>query len=228
MTRRLSTIFTAFGWCGRLRVCLPIVAILAIATIIGVRLRPLGKLEARVLRMGFQNSAPYHYPDAQGNPTGPAVDVLKEAARHKNINLQWIFSPGGPDAALSSGAVDLWPLIGDLPERRRVFYITAPWAKMAYVLVASRSLHLERPEDLGEMSLAVSKINLDMRVARQHFGKATLVNVGSVDRVVEAVCDGRAQAGLLSQSSMANSRGSECPDRQLHASPLWTRRSGLA
>src|SRR5271169_5895877 len=72
----------------------------------------------RPLRVAFQNSPPYHFPDANGNPTGPAVDVLKEAARRQNIRLEWRYSIEGPERALSSGAVDLWPIVGDLPERR--------------------------------------------------------------------------------------------------------------
>src|ERR1700678_3772336 len=60
----------------------------------------------RPLRVGFQNSPPYHFPDANGNPTGPAVDVLKEAARRRGIRLEWRYSTEGPERALASGMVD--------------------------------------------------------------------------------------------------------------------------
>src|ERR1039458_3532717 len=94
----------------------------------------------RTMRIGFQNSAPYHFPDAKGNPSGPVVDILREAARRRNLRLQWVFYPQGPDEALSSGIVDLWPIMGDLPERRRILYMSAPWTKMTYALVVGRSL----------------------------------------------------------------------------------------
>src|SRR5674476_1366749 len=32
------------------------------------------------LKIGFQNSPPYHFPDAAGGPAGPAVDLLRAAA----------------------------------------------------------------------------------------------------------------------------------------------------
>src|SRR5690348_1741847 len=73
----------------------------------------------RTLRIGFQISPPYHFPDAQGNPTGPVVEIVRLAARRRNVQLQWVFSPEGPEKALASGAVDLWPMIADLPERDR-------------------------------------------------------------------------------------------------------------
>jgi PAS domain S-box-containing protein len=171
----------------------------------------------RTLRIGFQNSAPYHFPDANGNPSGPVVDVIREAARRTNIHLQWIWSPEGPDKALSSGTVDLWPIMGDLPERRRILYISAPWTVMTYALVADRDLHLKRLEDFGNRSLAVAKINIDSRLGRQFFSKAAIVTVPSVDRVAEAVCAGTAQAGLISKSAFGNVRSSNCPERALEA-----------
>src|SRR5690348_9450996 len=100
------------------------------------------------LRIGFQISPPYHFPDAKGNASGPAVDFVREAARRKNIRLQWVFSPQGPEGALTSGAVDLWPVMGDLADRRRVFYISAPWLKMTYVLTSPESAPLNRSEEL--------------------------------------------------------------------------------
>jgi Bacterial extracellular solute-binding proteins, family 3 len=87
------------------------------------------------LRVGFQNSPPYHFPDAQNHPTGPAVEIIKRAAQERNIHLEWVFSPEGPERALSSGTVDLWPLVADLRERRKLLYVTAPWARLTYTIV---------------------------------------------------------------------------------------------
>ncbi len=191
-------------------------AMVAIGSFLVLRLHRQVRVE-RTLRIGFQNSAPYHFPDASGNPTGAAVEIIREAARRKGIRLQWVFSPEGPESALESGAVDLWPILGDLPERRRLLYISAPWTKMTYALVARQSLHLQRAEDLGSRSLAVANINLDCRLARQHFSKATIVRVPSVDRVTETVCAGRAQAGLISKSAFGNAGSSKCAKGSLRA-----------
>src|SRR5260370_15923010 len=68
----------------------------------------------RTLKIGFQKSPPYHFPDANGNPTGPAVDVVKEAARRQNISLEWVYTPYGPAQALRGGTVDLRPIMGVL------------------------------------------------------------------------------------------------------------------
>ena len=172
------------------------------------------------LKIGFQISPPYHFPDANGNPSGPVVDIVQEAARRRNIRLQWVFSPQGPEVALSSGAVDLWPIMGDLPERRRILYISAPWTKMVYVVFAQASLGLRRPEDVGKMPLAVAKISLDSRLARQYFGSAKIVTVPNTDQVIDTVCSGRAQAGLLSQGALGDSRVLSCPQGRTKTFPL--------
>src|SRR6185369_9239113 len=77
----------------------------------------------RTLRIGFQNSPPYHFPDAANRPSGPAVEIIQVAARDRGLKLEWVFSPEGPERALSTGTVDLWPLIADLQERRRLLYV---------------------------------------------------------------------------------------------------------
>src|SRR6267154_1748689 len=92
-----------------------VLAMVILVAMTPVVVRLLGPAAAvnRTLKIGFKNSAPYHFPDANGNPSGPAVNLVQEAAQRKNIHLQWVFSPQGPEAALSSGDVDLWPIIGD-------------------------------------------------------------------------------------------------------------------
>src|ERR1039457_6652247 len=199
---------------------MPAAAIVLVCSVLGIyfHFAP-GRVE-RTFKICFQKSPPYHFPDAKGGPTGPAVDVVKEAARRKNISLEWIYSPEGPEKALGSGTVDLWPIMGDLPERRQFLYITAPWAKMTYGLLFPESLALKRPEDFKAGTLAVSKIVLDTRLARQHFPDAKILVQPTMPAVVGAVCSGSAQAGLLVQSSMLGPTPSECPQVALRTLPI--------
>jgi signal transduction histidine kinase/CheY-like chemotaxis protein len=175
---------------------------------------------SRPLIVGFQNSPPYHFPDANGNPTGPTIDLLKEAARRKNVALEWRYSPEGPEKALTSGAVDLWPIAGDLPERRSFMYISAPWAKMTYVLLFTDALPLKQPEDVAGKTVGVSRIALDARIAHARLSSATIVSEPTTAEVIAAVCNGAVQVGLVAQSSLLESQSSGCPGRELHAIPL--------
>ena len=171
------------------------------------------------LRIGFQNSPPYHFPDKQGNPSGPAADIVKEAARRRNIPLEWVYSSQGPERALSSGAVDLWPVFGDLPERRQHVYISAPWLKMTYVLISPEARKVS-PESVSGKTLAVSKTALDSRIVRMYFQDASAVQQPSPNEVVEAVCKAQAEAGLMAQSSILDSHVDECPIGALSTIPI--------
>ena len=174
----------------------------------------------RALRVGFQNSPPYHFPDANGNPTGPAVDVVKEAARRRNIRLEWRYSTEGPERALASGLVDLWPIVGDLPERQSLLYVSAPWVKMTYVLLFAEPVRLNSASDIAGKTLAVSNISLDKRIAKGKLASARVISKKTMADVVAAVCSGEVQVGLLAQSSLLDTRSPGCPERPLSAVPL--------
>jgi signal transduction histidine kinase/CheY-like chemotaxis protein len=164
----------------------------------------------RTFKIGFQNSLPYHYLDGQGQASGPAVDVVREAALRKHINLEWVYSPQGPEIALSSGTVDLWPVLGDLPDRRRYMHITAPWLKMTYIAIFPESLNLKSPADFGAKVLAVSRISLDTRIGHKFFSEAKILSKSSPTEVIEAVCAGSAESGLLAQSALLEASPPDC------------------
>ena len=46
------------------------------------------------LKIGFQNSPPYRFPDAAGLPAGAAVEVMHAAAAREGIRLEWVWAPG--------------------------------------------------------------------------------------------------------------------------------------
>src|ERR1051326_5275857 len=69
---------------------------------------------SRPFRIGFQHSPPYQDVAPDGSPFGPAIEIVRTAARRRNIPLEWVHVPDGPESALRSGRVDLWPLLADL------------------------------------------------------------------------------------------------------------------
>jgi hypothetical protein len=49
-----------------------------------------------------------------------AVEIVTEACRRRHIPFQWERAHEGPNVSLQSGAVDLWPRLGDWPEKAQV------------------------------------------------------------------------------------------------------------
>src|SRR5260370_1105518 len=219
--RRASAQITSTTWLmthGRFLLLALAVTVALISPVIYVLTRN-ARLE-RTLRIGFRDAPPDHFLDTRGNPRGPAVEVITEAARRKKISLQWVYSPQGPEKTLSGGEVDLWPILGDTPERRQTLYVSSPWVKMTFILVFPESIRLKGPEDVAGKRLAVPNSSLDLQVAHQSFGHATILIKPTPGDVIAAVCTGAAQGGLLAQSAIAEARVTECPQGRLKSLPV--------
>ncbi len=174
----------------------------------------------RTLKIGFQNSPPYHFLGRDGQATGPTVQTLQMAAAKRGMRLEWVFSPEGPEKALSQGGVDLWPMVTDLPERKSILHVSAPFARMTYSLLYPEDRNITRPEDLAGRRLAVSRIVSDGRIAAQYFRGSMLVSLPKVDDVVAAVCNGDTDAGLVSLNAFASIGIPECTAGPLRTQPI--------
>jgi signal transduction histidine kinase/DNA-binding response OmpR family regulator len=175
----------------------------------------------RPLKVGFQTSPPYHFPDKDGRASGPAVDLIRAAAQRRGIALNWIYSTGGPEKALSTGSVDLWPVVAQLPTRETLLYISKPWASSSYALIVPESLPIQQAGELGGRTLAVAtRISSDARIAQQYFKGAAILSKPLVEQVADAVCSGAADAGLINLNPMASGQGSACRQRNLRLLPI--------
>src|ERR1035441_7954769 len=174
------------------------------------------------LKIGFQDSPPYQFPDAAGRAAGPAVELMRAAAAREGIRLEWVFAPDGPEKALVSGLVDLWPLLVDLPERREFLYISAPYLRMRYAFVFPRALDIRQPADLaGKTVAATLQVGSVSRTAHKFFPNSPLLGVKTVGEVMSAVCSGAAQGGFLSLNAISVASHEPCVQRsEEHTSEL--------
>jgi hypothetical protein len=79
----------------------------------------------RTYRIGFGGDKPLHYVGPDGQATGLAVTLVREAARRRGIRLEWIPAR----LALSDqqdGRLDLFVLLADLRESHREIYLSRP------------------------------------------------------------------------------------------------------
>jgi signal transduction histidine kinase/CheY-like chemotaxis protein len=194
------------------------VAVAAVAT--GVYFATTPRTVMRTLKIGFQNTPPYHFSGRDGQATGPTVETLKLAAENRGMRLEWVFSPEGPEKALKTGAVDLWPMVTDLPERKSILYVSAPFARMTYSVLYPDNRNVTSPRDLVGHRLAVSRISSDGRIAAEYFPRSMLVALPKVDDVIAAVCSGDADAGLVSLNAFASIGIPECAMGPLRTEPI--------
>ncbi len=155
-------------------------------------------LASRPFRVGFVDTPPYNTVAPDGSPIGPYIDIFREACRRLGIPIEWVYVPEGPEAGLKSGKADLWTSLGDLPERRRILYVSKPWDIASNWMVTLASSKIYGAGDTAGRLVAHSNITLFQALASSTFPRARFLTTGpSSDGVFQAVCDGEADAGVL-------------------------------
>jgi PAS domain S-box-containing protein len=149
----------------------------------------------RPLLIGFEHNPPYQIRNPSGPPSGLVIDTVAEAARRKGLALRWQETSGGPEKALTSGGFDLWPLVTDLPERRRVLYISAPWLQSQHVLVLLSSARVPTRDFAG--TLSITAVAIHARLLAEHFPAARHEVAADGSQAVERLCRGAVEGAFL-------------------------------
>lgn len=166
--------------------------------------------EKRVYRIGFEASPPRQFVSSSGEPYGPAIDTIKVAAERAGIPFQWVYSPQGPDKALGKGTVDLWPLVGDLPERRGRIYISDPFEEVTFWMVTRQSDDVRGSLDGRRVGYTPG---LAAYLLGRRFPKAIGVQVADRLEMLARLCRHETDAALLPGSpidSYRNLDGAQC------------------
>jgi PAS domain S-box-containing protein len=184
----------------------------------------------RPLRIGFEDNPPVQIRTANGF-SGLSVETVSEAARRAGIKLEWIETGKSSVESLRKGLVDLWPLVVDLPDRRKYVYFPRPWMHSSYVLLVREGTQIAGRGYKG--SIAVFKIPLHSRMAHERFPEARIVETQANHGVISQVCTGAATAGFfemrMAQSELRE-RPPECASAVLRLSllPDMRLRAGVA
>jgi PAS domain S-box-containing protein len=156
-----------------------------------IRLPPIPQ---RPLRIGFEPNPPVQIRSDSGF-SGVAVETVNEAAKRAGVHLQWVETGTSSDEAFQKGLVDLWPLMADLPDRRKHVHFTRRWLHSSHALLLRAGSASPDPEFTGR--IALFKMPLHVRLLRRKFSGAQLVELTDVKEVVSEVCRGAVDAGFL-------------------------------
>lgn len=177
------------------------IGLLALATVsvAGVFLMtcPLpSRTQNRVYRIGMNSSPPLTEIQEDGKPIGLAVELINEAARRRHIALEWIPTDIQSDRAMSSGFVDLWPVVGVSEQRRRMFHLTEPWFFNTFCVIEKQHGTDRMRGNLVNKKVAYTGFPLATLIAQRVLPGAQLVSMEYRAAVLEAVCSGAAAAGF--------------------------------
>lgn len=184
----------------------------------------------RPLRIGFENNPPVQMRTSSGF-SGLSVEIVSEAARRAGIQLQWIETGTSSEEALRKGLVDLWPLMVDLPQRRKYVHFAPPYMHSSNVLLTREDV--AGPDRRLRGRIAVFDIPLHVRLARDRFPEAQLAPQAVISDIVKQVCTGEAVGGFFEARvalTELRTKPPECASVQLrvHTIPELVFQAGVA
>ena len=186
--------------------------------------------EDRVYRIGWDPDPPFQAVGEEGQASGLAVELVREAATRRGIRLEWVRQPGGADAALGDRKVDLWPLIAIIPERRGYIHFTEPYLETEHCfLVRADSDYTETP-DLAGALISHNGVRINERNLRMLLPNAPLRTIRGTQGAMESVCQHRADAAFVEEytATAALLGGLSCSGQALRLIPVPEVRMRLA
>jgi signal transduction histidine kinase/CheY-like chemotaxis protein len=139
-----------------------------------------------------------------GKPRGSAVEIIAEACRRRGIHIEWVYLPEGPETSLASGKVDLWPLVGDLPEFQKYIYISRPWHAGSALVFARKELHLSNAKLASVKSVILWHTSIWDKFADRFFPTAKRFYSPTMQGLILAVCEGKAEAGIVGSGRLSS------------------------
>src|SRR5260370_22092296 len=114
-------------------------------------------------------SPPFQISGSNGEAAGLSVDLVREAARRRGIQLQWVFWQDSSESALRKKAVDLRPLITITPERLKMFHISQPYLDSEYCLLVLADSPYRQAEDLATATIGFTNPSIDAQQLHGRF-----------------------------------------------------------
>jgi PAS domain S-box-containing protein len=193
-----------------------LVGLAGVVALVALSNRPLSSAPARPLRIGFENNPPVQIRTSNGF-SGLSVETVSQAAKRAGIELQWVETGTSSEEAFRKGLVDLWPLMVDLPERRKYVHFAQPYMHSSNVLLTREDV--AGPDRTLRGRIAVSDIPLHIRLARNRFPEAQLVPLAVISDIVKQVCTGQAVGGFFEARvalTELRTKPPECASVDLH------------
>ena len=152
----------------------------------------------RVYRIGWEPDPPFQAIGSEEQPTGLAIELVREAARRRGIRLEWV-RQAGADGALREQKVDLWPLLTIIPERKSYVHFTEPYLDNEHCfLVRGDSTHTEIT-DLASAVISHNGMKINERNLRILLPNAQLLPSQGTEAAINSMCQHRADAVFVDE-----------------------------
>jgi PAS domain S-box-containing protein len=159
----------------------------------------------RIYRIGWRDLPPFEMRGSGPEPTGLAVELVRDAAEKCGIRLQWVFVAQEPEVAIPKGEADLWTILTITPERLAKMHISQPLFETDHCLLVKRESPWLSAAGLAaagaKARIGTSGPRLDLPVLRKAFPQATMMAWPDVPTALTDVCAGVSDAAYMNEYS---------------------------
>ena len=149
------------------------------------------------LRIGTNHSYPFNFWDAQGHPTGFAVEVVGRAAQIAGYEVDWVRADTGPEEHFARGHSDLWPFVTNHPDRDKDLYQTSGWWRIGTILYFPKHLTITGSASLANKSIAVTSPQRRFLPDRLFPASTRLEFFPTPELAFENMCLGKSDAAMV-------------------------------
>lgn len=150
---------------------------------------------SRTFRIGFGNWPPGSKLGPDGKPHGSIVETISVAAQRRGIQLEWVYAPEGPRDPANRHNLDIWPLVGDFPETRQLYYLSAPYIKITFWAITRDGTPFDG-SFAGKKVAARSGVIIDGVIERLAPG-GSIIRLPDQTSVMQAMCRGQVDVALV-------------------------------
>ncbi|MGC4051451.1 MAG: ATP-binding protein [Paludibaculum sp.] len=150
---------------------------------------------SRTFRVGYGNWPPGSKQGPDGKPHGSIVETITVAAQRRGIQLEWVFAPEGPRDPVNRHNLDIWPLVGDFPETRKLYYLSAPYIKITFWAITRDGVPFDG-NFAGKKVAARAGVVIDGVIERLAPG-GQIIRPPDQTAVMQAMCRGQVDVALV-------------------------------
>ncbi|MGJ5814195.1 response regulator [Paludibaculum fermentans] len=150
---------------------------------------------SKTFRVGYGNWPPGSQKGPDGKARGSIVETISMAAQRRGIQLEWVFAPEGPRDPVNRHNLDIWPMVGDFPENRQRYYLSAPYIKITFWAITREGAPFDG-SFAGRKVAARSGVVIDGVIERLAPGGA-IVRLPDQTAVMQAMCRGDVEVAVV-------------------------------
>ena len=154
---------------------------------------------SREYTIGYGNDLPLHFRTPDGQPTGLAVDLVREAAKRRGIRLRWVNGTG-----FNQRTMDFWVLMTVRPEREMTVHLTEPYLQSESCFLVPAGGAVRRLEDLGGLRIGLVNYAVHRDNIRRYFPAAIPVPLANSQEALTKLSLGEVDAAFVNQYAVLN------------------------